>query len=202
MTKDRKQDEAARADDLLIREVDDDLRAERIHNLWNKFGSLLIGACVTVVLATIAYQMANSYRNSSAEENTAILLEAQSFADKGQIETAVKKLEPLMDKKDGSAYIAKLQNAALSKNTKYYSELSKQNDYPAIRDVAHIESGQTSSVKADSAFYSIAAEQKAVALIENNKTNEARLLLLKLLDNKAIPNSQRARLNELLQGVN
>ena len=69
-----KQQEAEIADDVLIREVDDELRAEKLQAWWQRFGSMLVGACVVIVIATIAYQIASSYKSSSSSTSTFSLL--------------------------------------------------------------------------------------------------------------------------------
>ncbi len=198
--------EAAIADELLIREVDDDLRAEKLQNWWQKFGSLLVGGCITIVVATIAYQIANSYRTGKAEERTAVLLEAISLADKGQTETALTKLSPLAGEDSSAGALAGLQAAYLKQqnadNAKAFEDLTQKDDAPIIADLAKIQTQKLDSVEEESAFYPLATEQKAIAFINNGQKPEARKLLLSLLDRNDLPGSQRQRLNELLQGVN
>ncbi len=198
--KDKKQ-EAEIADDVLIREVDDEMRAERLQAWWQKFGSLLVGACVFIVLATIAYQIADSYRVSQAEDSTAQLLKAQEAVEKGQTETALKELNTLATEGSDAADLAKLQAAYLSDDAKPFEELSKNANVTAIANAAHLQLGKTDTTK-ETIFYPLEAEQKAVALLSEGKQQEARTLLLALLDRVDIPSSQRTRLNELLQGAN
>ena len=199
--------EAQIADDLLIREVDDDLRAEKLQNWWQKFGSLLVGGCVTIVVATIAYQIANSYRDGKAEERTATLLEAISLADKGQTETALSKLSPLAQENSSAGALAGLQAAYLKQKGEAtmataFESLAQQDEQPVIADLAKIQSEKLDAIGKESPFYALATEQKAIKYINGDKKPEARKLLLSLLDRTDLPNSQRQRLNELLQGVN
>ena len=198
--------EAAIADELLIREVDEDLRAEKLQNWWQKFGSLLVGSCVTIVVATIAYQIATSYRTGKAEERTAVLLEAISLADKGQTQTALTKLSPLAEDSSSAGALAGLQAAYLkqqdAQDTKAFEPLAEQDEQPVIADLAKIQTQKLDDVPEESAFYPLATEQKAIDFINKGQKPEARKLLLSLLDRNDLPNSQRQRLNELLQGVN
>ena len=43
------------ADDSFIREVNEELRKEQAKAVWNRFGPLMIGIAILVVLATAAY---------------------------------------------------------------------------------------------------------------------------------------------------
>lgn len=207
MAKEDKDKQTDMADDMLIREVDDELRAERLQNWWQRFGSLLVGSCVTIILATIAYQLATSYRISQAEERTAILLEAQSFADKKQYDTALKKLSPLTEEASDASHMAQLQAAYLEQKqaketAKNYEKIAQQSEHSAIRDVARLQANAWNTIDANSPFYSLAGEQKVISLLRENKKDEAKTILLSLLDLQTLPADQRQRLNELLQGVN
>lgn len=189
--------------DVLIREVDDELRAEKLQQWWQRFGSLLVGGCVAIVLATIAYQLATSYRHSQAEDRTAILLAAQSAVDKGQTDTALKELAKLKDDSSGAGAMAKLQEAYLQKDTAALKALAEDRSAPeVIRDLARLQTGQYDAISDDSVFFPLAGEQMAVALMQQGKKDEARIQINALLDRDDIPASQRNRLNELLQGVN
>ena len=194
------------AEEVLIREVDDEMRAERLQEWWSKFGSMLVAGCVVIVLATVAYQIASSYRASEAEENVSVLLQAQSAADKGQIDTALQNLKPLKEKSGEAAELAKLQSAYLdyekSETVDAFKTLASKSDVEAIESVAKLQANEPADSANPSAFYPLQAEQKAVSLIAKGERKEARTLLLALLDRNDLPTSQRERLNELLQGAN
>ena len=40
----------------LLREIQEDLRRERLEKLWKRYGSVLIGAALAIVVAVAAYQ--------------------------------------------------------------------------------------------------------------------------------------------------
>jgi len=44
------------SDDSFIREVDDELRTERVQNIWKKYGKLLIAGAAAVVIGTAGYR--------------------------------------------------------------------------------------------------------------------------------------------------
>ena len=196
--------DAAIADDLLIREVDDELRAEKLQNWWQRFGTILIGACATVVVATIAYQFATSYRQSQAEERTSLLLEATSLVEKGQVDTAQKKLATLSEQENGAGKLASLISLGLKdeQNAEALNALSEQNTQAAIRDVARLQKSDYASLSEGDPLYPIAAENKAISLLLAGKKVEARALILSLIGSEAVPSGQRKRLSELLQEAN
>jgi hypothetical protein len=45
-----------RRSETFIREVDEELRREQLHALWNRFGWIFIGICVLIVLITAGYR--------------------------------------------------------------------------------------------------------------------------------------------------
>ena len=193
------------ADDLLIREVDDELRAEKLQAWWQRFGSMLVTACVVVVLATVIYQIASSYRQSNAEEVTSLLLASQSDVEKGKNESAISHLEQAIAKDARNKPLAQAQLAALkasgdAKDFSGFDEL-KQTDDAAYQGLAKLQTNQLDGLDASSLLYPLAAEQQAVKLIAQGKQAEAAKLLRPLLDNSALSSKQISRLQELLQGA-
>lgn len=57
--------------EALFREVDEDLRHEQLHRLWKKYGGILIGAAVMVVVVVAGYQGWQAWQHSvrSGEAN-------------------------------------------------------------------------------------------------------------------------------------
>lgn len=196
---------AAMGEELLIREVDEELRAERLHHWWQRFGSLLVSACVLVILATIAYQTVTSWQRSEAEQQTATLLEALRLTEKSQYDSAIQKLTPLSEESTATAELAQLSIAYIehqkSGETTRFTPVSEEGNDPLLRDLAALQQGKFEAIPQDSAFYPLAAEQKALSLAEQGQKEEARTLLLALLDRSDIPSGQRQRLNEWMQEV-
>lgn len=193
--------EAEVAEEILIREVDDEIRAEKLQAWWQKFGSMIVAGCVTLVVATIAYQLASSYRTSAAEESTTILLQAQKAADKGQTETAINTLKPLFKESSAAADLAKLKAAYLKPEQADFAKIAQEAEQKAVRATAQLQAASPEMSK-ESIFYPLEAERHIVSLLKEDKKQEARTLLLSLLDRNDLPSSQRQRLNELLQGAN
>lgn len=91
------------SDDSFIREVDEELRHDRIKGVWQRYGWLIIGAAVLVVLATAGWRGWEYYtakRNAAAGD---AFVSAIDLAEKGQHEEAVAALEAL-EKDSHGAY--------------------------------------------------------------------------------------------------
>ncbi len=204
-TPEDKERQAAIADDLLIREVDEEMRAQKMQNWWNRFGNSVIAACVLVVLATIAYQVVTSYQRTRSEERTAIIIDAQNAAEKSQLTTALNKLEALKDDDSAAGQFAALQGAYIQ-----YKESGKRDAFQAladsanrdeIQDVAKLQVNSPDMAKT-ALFYPLQMEQNIVSLMTAQKNDEAKELILALLDRKDITPEQEKRLSEYLQGLN
>ena len=138
------------SDDSFIREVDEELRHDRIKGLWDRFGWLLIAAAVLVVVATAAWRGWLYYtetRNAAAGD---AFLSAIDLSDGGQHDEAIAALEKL--EKDGhGAYptLARLRVAGeLEKEGKKAEALSAYdavaNDSSvdeALRSIANLRAG-------------------------------------------------------------
>lgn len=62
--------------DTLIREVDEDLRRDRLAHLWKKYGSLLVGGIIVLVLIVAGAEGWRSYQRSTRADASRRLAEA------------------------------------------------------------------------------------------------------------------------------
>ena len=62
--------------DTLIREVDEDLRRDRLARLWKKYGSLLVGGIILLVLVVAGTEGWRSYQRSTHADASRRLAEA------------------------------------------------------------------------------------------------------------------------------
>ena len=59
---------------LLIQEIDEEVRAERMRAWWQRFGSWVVGGCVLAVLATVGYQFDKNKHIEANQQVTSVLL--------------------------------------------------------------------------------------------------------------------------------
>jgi hypothetical protein len=97
----------------IFQEVDEEVRREQLHKLWQRYGNLLIAACILVVAAVGAWRGYEWWQNKKAGESGAAFENAVTLAEAGkhqEAETAFAKLAA-----EGSAGyrpLARLREAA------------------------------------------------------------------------------------------
>ncbi len=85
------------SDDSFIREVDEDLRHDRMKAVWSRFGTYFIAAAVLVVLVTAALRGWDYYQSTQAASSGDVYLEAVEMADNGNTDDAVAALRKLAE---------------------------------------------------------------------------------------------------------
>jgi hypothetical protein len=64
----------------IFREVEEDLRRDRLEQIWKRYGVLLVAAAAAILIATVGYELYRNWQQNQAEERTAKLLAAQQIA--------------------------------------------------------------------------------------------------------------------------
>jgi len=110
-----KADELAQIQERIFeREVDEELRQERLANFWKKYRFLIIGGAIGIILATIAGEWYGSWQDKIRASESDRLEKALISAAKGDDKPALSQLKQLAkDGKTGYRYIAKLEEAGL-----------------------------------------------------------------------------------------
>lgn len=130
-----------------MREVDEDVRRERLENLWKKHGRVLIGVAVLAVMATAVLTYMRNEQNQKFEAATTQVAEVlQSLKDDNQaaVQSQLAELAPTLP--SGQATIARLYASGLASESnerdKAIAALAEQaNDAKApvlYRDLARI----------------------------------------------------------------
>ena len=144
----------------IFREVDEDLRRERAHEIWRKYGAYILAAAVFVVVATVAVVAWREWRQSQLRAHSAEMVAALELASKGQQKEAADSLAAFSNKAaDGHALLARLDEAALrvklndtAAAAALYDKVANDTDAPAVyRDMALIMLGLNTFETADPA---------------------------------------------------
>ena len=187
---------------LLMREVDEEVRAERMQQWWQRFGSTLVSAIVAIVLATVGYEIWQNHQQTQAEEVTVAMLTAKMQADEGNPLIAAQSLAELQ----GKSALAQLQTANYyrevgesEKAAGLYEKIMQRKDAPALASYAALRLNRTDAIYADAPFYVMAQEKEALKRLDEGKVEEARTIISSLLERQNLPASLRQRLSELLQ---
>jgi hypothetical protein len=81
--------------DLFVREVDDELRQDKLKSVWRRFGTILISAAVAIILAVAAWTGYTTWSQSRANASGDRFLAALDSARAGNSDEALKGLTAL-----------------------------------------------------------------------------------------------------------
>ncbi len=81
------------SDDSFIREVEEELRTERLQNIWNRYGKLIIGSAVIIVAAVAGYRYYEYSIAKQAAENGDAFMQAVRLTDQNKRDEALTALE-------------------------------------------------------------------------------------------------------------
>lgn len=192
----------------LFREIEEDIRRERLDKLWKQFGKILIGISISIVLVTIVVVSVQYWRESEAKENTARFIKATALLDKQDYKGAIAMYDELAEESDGYYSISMLRKgyAQLASGDKEgaqktYVELAKHDEiFGALAGMLAEEDGKvTIEPDEDSPFYYSQIEHKAWQLLQVGKKTESLGLFSKLDQDVRAPATMRARARQVIQ---
>lgn len=102
------------SEEAIFSEVDEELRRERMRNLWKRFAPFVIGAAVVVVLIVAANEGWNWYKKSASGAASDSFYDAIELASKGEIALAQEALEAVAADSTGQyPLLARFRQATL-----------------------------------------------------------------------------------------
>ncbi len=102
------------SEETIFSEVDEELRRERMRNLWKRFAPFVIGAAVVVVLVVAANEGWNWYKNSASATASDAFYSAVELADTDQVAQAQEALEAVAADSTGQyPLLARFRQASL-----------------------------------------------------------------------------------------
>jgi hypothetical protein len=135
------------SDDSFIREVEEELRSDRMKSVWERFGKWIIGAAVAIVLAVAGNSAWNWYAQSQATASGDRFRAALIAANEGNTAEARATLEALQDEGFGQyPVLARMREAALFHDEgdadaaiAAFDAISDDSDVPdVLRDMARL----------------------------------------------------------------
>ncbi len=138
------------SDDSFIREVNEELRQDQARALWDRYGAILIGVAVAIVLATASYVAWDYWNRSRANKSGDDFSQALALANQGKADEALAAMQAL--EKDGyGAYplLARMRAATVliergdfSGAVAAFDAVANDGSIPAsIRDIARLRAG-------------------------------------------------------------
>lgn len=218
-----KQDDAA--GEMLIREVEEDLRREYYARLWGRYGNWLIAAAILVVAIVAGYEGWQAWKNKKSTEDSTRYNAVDVLLREEKIPQAIDALGALRaDSSTGYAALAGLQEAALLVREKktdearvLYDKVAADSSIPqSYREVAQLTSAllmldtaDSAGVEAkmrpftafDSPWRALALEITATALLKNNEKDRAVDLYRQVADEVGFPDEVRLRASYMLMAL-
>lgn len=215
-----KHDDAAA--DLLIKEVDDDLRQEELNRIWKKHGGLLSVAAVALVLSVAGWQGWQAWEVKQRQAASSRYSETSALAEQGKKGEAADALARLAaEGPKGYRLLAELRRADLAQQAgdftaaaALYGKIAADGgvdkvyrDMSAIRaaylmldgsDPAAIEKSVEALAAEASSWRHSAREILALAALKRGDSARAADLFAKIAEDAAAPQGLRTRAAEML----
>ena len=212
------------ASDLLIKEVDEDLRREQYTKLWKAYGKYAVAGAVAIVLGVAGHQVWQSWRDKQFQKDAAQFAAAESLIDGGKQREAEAKLGEIA-KTDGAGFgmAAAFRQAQLQSEggditgaLATYDTLSHSGAPSLFRDLAVLKGAMLTLDSADpetlvkklqpladsgNPWHFTATEM--LALVANRQGDHAKAVSYyqKLADDTGAPQDIRARATEMLAAL-
>ena len=101
------------SDESFIREVEEELRSDRLKTFWERFKYLIIGGAIAIVIGTAGYRYWLYHTQTVAAASGDQFLEAVELSGNGKHDEAIAKLETLAENGSGQyPALAKLRLAS------------------------------------------------------------------------------------------
>lgn len=210
------------SDDLIFREVDEDVRRERMEAAWKRYGGLALGGALLIVAIVAGSVFWKDYEKSSREEQGARFEAARSLLVEERYAEAAAAFEALAaDAGDGYRLLADLRaaearalagesDAALSAYQRMLqASAADEGTADVIRMKAALLALETQGAEAamaqlgdlaerDGPFRSAAREIKAAALLAKGDREAALTELRAIAEDQAATQLQRERINRFI----
>lgn len=207
--------------DLLIREVDDELRHEQMQQLWRKYGSVAVAAAVALVLSVAGWQGWNTWQAKQRHQSGASFTAAIQALEQGKRDDALAALGKVAA--DGSAGYQVLADMKLADiklaggdrdgAVALYERVAAGSADEVYRDLARLKAAYlkldgTEPAAVEKMVEKLALEsspwrhsaREVLALAAAKRGDEAKAaeLFRKIADDPAAPQGVRARAAEML----
>ncbi|GCA50684.1 tetratricopeptide repeat protein [Sinorhizobium meliloti] len=168
-------------DDSFIREVNDELRSDQMKAVWTRFGGIIIGIAVLIVLGTVGKVGYDYWQEASSSQSGDTFLAALNLARENKSDEALAALTEL--EKDGyGSYpvLAQLRVATLQAQkgetdaaVAAFSEIGRDTRIPAaLRDAARL---RAAYLLIDAGSYEqVSSEVEQLAVPQNAMRHSAR----------------------------
>lgn len=211
--------------DSLLREVDEELRRERMEKLWQRYGHLMIGAALMIPVAVFGYQWLEGRRIAAANEAGSKFEAAMLLSEQDKTDDALKAFDEIAKTgPKGYASLAKLHVAGAQAKTgkeaealaTYEALANEAGADPLLKSFAQLQAAALRMGQADftemqnrltpltgdaSPFKISAREMLGFAAYKAGNTEEARKLLEPLLIDPAATRAIQDRIKIVMADI-
>lgn len=128
----------------IFKEIDEELRTDRMRALWRRFAPFVIGGAVAIVVLVAANEGWSWYTNSQSSASSTELYSALTAAESGDLATAQTQLDALASNGSGGyPVLAEFRKAALLAESgdsagavAAYDTLASNQSHPRLRELA------------------------------------------------------------------
>lgn len=208
----------------IFREVDEDVRRDRLFALWARWRWPVIAAAVALVGGTAAIVGWRNYTEAGAADRGSRFAAAMRFADRGEFERSARAFAAFAEEESGAyAALARLRQAAMLAQAgdsigavAAYNALIDSGADPVFVELAHvlaaqrlIDRGETRGAEtrlrpiADGAgpWRHLAREAIGYAALHDGRLTEARSAFEALRDEEGAPEGARARAERMIAAL-
>lgn len=204
--------------DNVLREIDEDLRNEKLRQFWRKYRTLILGAVVLLVVVTAGSSIWDDYQSKKAGEAMVKLDTAIQQLQKGDAATAAGNFAALAKESNGElrdmALLWQARAEAMdNKAAVAVQTLGELASNPKGKDLvwrdmaclrlmaANADTPKACASTGSSPLKSQRLEWHAALLWQEGKQDEARVLLRTIMDDDTAPASQRERAKRLMRAL-
>jgi hypothetical protein len=199
----------------LVREIEEDIRRERLDKLWHSFGRVMVMVSIAVVLATIGVVIFQNHTRSQAMDKTSQMLKGLDRINIEDFKGAIPIFEELSQDKNSTYYgLAMLRKAQAQLALGQKEDAKKTYDALAANDpftgpLAQL-LGYSIAPKADEVFpspdknsplYYSVSEFRGWQLLKAGKKDQAIDQFMALIDDEKILSGMRERLLDVVQHI-
>lgn len=213
------------SDDHFVREVDEEIRSDQFKSIWDRYGLLMIGGAVAVVLATAAWRGYEYWTENQASKSGDAFLAATKLAGSGDNDAALAALAEIEKSGFGSyPVLARMRTATVeaakgnaAKAIELFDAVANDSGIDdAIRDIARlragllmVDNGKYQDVAARVEVLSSAAnplrhsarEALGLAAWKESKAAEAEAFFKQIADDPDAPRNLAERANLMLDVI-
>ncbi len=144
----------------IFREIDEEIKRENFAKLWNKYGYLILGSALAIVLSVAGYKYWVYDQKEQAQTFGTRYMDALELASTGQKDLAQLSLSQIAEEGPrGYAMLSQMRDAALKASSgkleaaaSEYDKLAKNNTVdPVLQDFSRIQAAMLRVDKADEA---------------------------------------------------